>query len=466
MSLSVRFFNPDDSLRQLWSSRTVWGRAVTALFALLLLASVTLLGCASPAAPQPTATTAPPTQAPQPTTAEVAAPAADLPVGVILPFSGQYAWVGGNVLPVAQMIADEVNDSGGIGGGKIVLVQGDTEGVVDAGTTAAQKLVNVDGVLAFLGPTSLSFNGVKTIVQDNGVPMISPTAGTTNLDKAGKTYFYRTVPSDSLGGRAIARAITDPKSFMGQAGAFSSVVLMVGQAPAMISFKDPINEAMADYGGSLAATVEYKTEKQSYRTEVQEALKANPDLIILVGTPEDSARIMQAAFEAGYEGTWFVTQDQTTDDYIKLASPELVEGIYGLEEVPAGETADRTDAFKARFQKYSGEEVKIFGTNTYDAANILFLAMLRAYLRDGEVTRETIAKNIPQVANPGPNKVEVTSFTEGKEALEAGKEINYQGLVGPVDFNEYGNITAPFGIRQVKDGAWTTAATIKASDLQ
>lgn len=115
---------------------------------------------------------------------------------------------------------------------------------------------------------------------------------------------------------------------------------------------------------------------------------------------------------------------------------------------------------------FSGEEVKIFGTNTYDAANILFLAMLRAKLRDGEVTRETVAKNIPQVANPGPDREEVTSYTEGKAALEAGKEINYQGLVGPVDFNEFGNIAAPFGIRQVKDGAWTTAATIKASDLQ
>ncbi|NOZ04727.1 MAG: amino acid ABC transporter substrate-binding protein [Chloroflexi bacterium] len=430
------------------------------LLGLLLLASVVVAACT------PAATPAPATEAPQATATSAPMAATDLPVGVILPFSGQYAWVGGNVLPVARMIAEEVNKSGGIGGGKIVLVQGDTEGVVDAGTTAAQKLVKVDGVLAFLGPTSLSFNGVKTVVQDNKVPMLSPTAGTTKLDKAGKGYFFRTVPSDSLGGRAIARAITDPKTFMGRDGNFSSVVLMVGQAPAMISFKDPIAESMTAFGSSLAATIEYKTEKQAYRTEVQEALKANPDIIILVGTPEDSARIMQAAFEAGYKGAWFVTQDQTTDDYIKLASPELVEGIYGLEEVPAAETADRTAAFKTQFKDFSGEDVKIFGTNTYDAANILFLAMLRAQLKDGQVTRATIAANIPQVANPGPDKVEVTNFAEGKKALEAGKEINYQGLVGPVDFNEYGNIAAPFGIRQVKGGAWTTAATIQASDLQ
>ena len=438
MMSSERFVNHRSSPKRLIPPRLI-------LLGLLLLASVIVAACAPTATP---------------------APAADLPVGVILPFSGQYAWVGGNVLPVARMIAEEVNKSGGIGGSNIVLVQGDTEGVVDAGTTAAQKLVKVDGVLAFVGPTSLSFNGVKTVVEDNKVPMVSPTAGTTKLDKAGTGYFFRTVPSDSLGGRAIARAITDPKTFMGRDGNFSSVVLMVGQAPAMISFKDPIAESMTAFGGSLAASIEYKTEKQAYRTEVQEALKANPDIIILVGTPEDSARIMQAAFEAGYKGTWFVTQDQTTDDYITLASPELVEGIYGLEEVPAAESADRTEAFKTQFKDYSGEDVKIFGTNTYDAANILFLAMLRAQLKDGQVTRATIAANIPQVANPGPDKVEVTNFAEGKKALEEGKEINYQGLVGPVDFNEYGNIAAPFGIRQVSGGAWTTAATLQASDLQ
>lgn len=437
---------------------------------LLLLAGLSLLialsACAAPPAAQPAAQ--PPTEQP-PTEQPMEEPAAEmpseLPVGLLLPFTGQYAWVGGNVQPVAQMIADEVNESGGIAGAEIVLKQGDTEGVVDAGTTAAQKLVNVDQVLALVGPTSLSFTGVRQIVKDNGVPMVSPTAGTTELNQAGKQYFYRTVPSDSLGGRAIARAATDAQS-LNRDSAFSTVSLMVGQAPALISFKDPIVNGFEGFGGSVAQVVEYTTGKQSYRSEVQSAMEPDPDVIILIGNPEDSARIMQNAFEAGYEGTWFVTQDQTTSEFVELASPELVEGIYGLEEVPAAEAAERQKAFAERLVEYSGEEPKIFGTNTYDAANVLFLAMLRAQLEDGEVTRETIATNIPIVANPDAGDTEVTNYTEGKQALEAGQGINYQGLVGPVDFDEYGNIAAPFGIRQVQDGEWVTVATVGAEDLR
>lgn len=387
-----------------------------------------------------------------------------LPVGLLLPFTGQYDWVGANVQPVAQMIADEINESGGINGAEIRLLQGDTEGTVDAGFTAAQKLINADGVLVLVGPTSLSIAGSQQLIVDTGVPMVSPTAGTTALDAFNDTYMFRTVPSDSLGGRAIARAATDAQ-YLAADEAFGNAVLMVGDAPAMISFQAPIEASFEDYGTPLLANMLFTPGKTSYRTEVQEALANDPDLIVLVATPEDSARVMQAAFEAGYEGTWFVTQDQTNNDYIELATPQLVEGIYGLEEVASPESADLNTAFEERLMAYNGSEVQIFGTNAYDAMNVIGLAMVRAARDDGEITRETITANIRAVTDPGADKVVVHDYTAGKEALEAGDEVDYQGLVGPIDFDQYGNITAPFAVKQVVDGAWETVSILPAEAL-
>lgn len=386
-----------------------------------------------------------------------------LPVGLLVPFTGQYDWVGANVQPVAQMIADEINESGGINGAQIRLLQGDTEGTVDAGFTAAQKLINADGVLVLVGPTSLSIAGSQQLIVDTGTPMVSPTAGTTALDAYNDQYMFRTVPSDSLGGRAIARAATDSQYLSGDA--FARPVLMVGDAPAMISFQDPIAESFEDYGTPVLANMLFTPGKTSYRTEVQEALANDPDVIVLVASPEDSARVMQAAFQAGYEGTWFVTQDQTTNDYIELATPELTEGIYGLEEVADPESADLNEAFQQRYKEHSGLDVQIFGTNTYDAMNVIGLAMLRAAREDGEITRATITANIRAVTDPGDDKVVVHDYTSGKEALEAGNEVDYQGLVGPIDFDEYGNITAPFAIKQVVNGEWTTVEIVPAEAL-
>src|SRR5699024_4618117 len=101
------------------------------------------------------------------TTIGFAQDSAPLKVGLLLPFTGNYAWVGANVQPVAKMIAGEVNEAGGIGGRSISLVTGDAQGTVDAGYTAAQKLVNVDGVLAVVGPTSLAFAGAQQVLLDN-----------------------------------------------------------------------------------------------------------------------------------------------------------------------------------------------------------------------------------------------------------------------------------------------------------
>jgi neutral amino acid transport system substrate-binding protein len=389
---------------------------------------------------------------------------AELKIGLLLPFTGQYAWVGSNVQPVAQMIADEVNQTGGIAGHDISFVQGDTEGVVDAGTTAAQKLINVDDVTAIVGPTSLSFSGARQPILQNDVPMVSPTAGTTALDRACKDVCFRTVPSDSLGGRAIARAATDAQYLAGEQ-ATTKPVLMVGNAPAMVSFKEPIARAFEAYGTPVAETITYTPGKPSYRSEVRSALANDPDSIVLVGTPEDSARIMSNAFQAGYQGRWFVTQDQTNSDFIELAGAQLVEGIYGLEEVASEESAERNRAFEQRFRDYAGEDPQIFATNTFDAMNVLALAMLRAHLKDGEITRATLAANIERVANPGEGKTVVHDYTEGAEVLQDGGEVNYNGLVGPIDFDAWGNITAPFGIRQVQNGNWTTVSTIGADAL-
>ena len=391
--------------------------------------------------------------------------AQELKIGILLPFTGQYGWVGGSVAPVVRMVLDQVEQSGGIHGYRIVLRQGDTEGVVDAGTLAAQKLINVDDVVALIGPTSLSFSGAKQVIVDNQVPMISPTAGTVSLDKGCSGFCFRTVPSDSLGGYAIARAATDALK-LDRSQPFKQPVLMIAQSPAMISFQQPLRDAFTKYQTPPLRVISYIPNKFNYRSEVQAAMAAGADLIVLVGTPADSARIMINAYQVGYRGGWFVTQDQTNDDYLSLLPAPIVEGVYGLEERADPTNAARNRAFEAAYQAFAGEPVKIFGPNTYDATTILSLALYHASRLDCAITRTTLLESIRVVSNPRPGDVIVTSFQEGKNALDNGHSINYQGLIGPVDFDLYGNIAAPFGIRQVRNGKWSDITLLTPEELR
>jgi len=389
----------------------------------------------------------------------------DLPVGILLPFSGQYSWIEKEVFSVIEMITQKINNEGGILGSKITLIKGDTRGEGDVAAIVSKKLIKDNEIIAFIGPTSLSFFALKEIIQKNKIPMISPTAGTTELDKADKKYFYRTVPSDSLGGSVIARAITAPSKFMKHPNKFTSIVLMVSDIPAMTSFKQPIEKGINQFGYSLKDIILYETGKKSYELEIQKALNNKPGIIILVDTPDDSVLILKEAKKMGYEGSWFLTQDQTNADFIQLAGPDLLKNIYGFKETSPPETISHKEALAKQLKDYCGEKIGIFGANTYDASNILFLAMLRAKIQEGTVNSQTIAQNIRLIANQGPNKVEVTNFIEGKKMLLAGKEINYQGLDGPMDFDEYGNVITPYSIQHLKNGSWVEVGVIGMNNL-
>jgi neutral amino acid transport system substrate-binding protein len=343
------------------------------------------------------------------------------------------------------------------------VVQADTEATVDASVSAAQKLVNVDGVDFVVGPTSLTFTGVIDLIRENGVPVITPTAGTTELDSVGGEYIFRTVPSDSLGGRAISRAARNQQ--FNTVTSYEQMGLMVGNAPALQSFREPISSSFEEFGGTLTSVLDYATGKSSYQSEVSKMLSSEPELVTLVGTPEDSAKILRAAFQAGYEGNWFVTQDQTNADFLELTDDRVTDGILGLVEAdsPAAVEAGRVEQFTADFQSYAGREPGIFAKNTFDAMNIGALATRAALAADGEVTREGIAAQIPQVATPEGETV--TNYAEGASALASGAAVNYEGLVGPCDFDENGDISSPFAITKASGGSWEQVATLPASEL-
>lgn len=385
-------------------------------------------------------------------------------VGVLLPFTGEYSWVGSNVLPVAEMLVERINDGGGIDGRKINLVQGDTEATVDASVTAAQNLINVQNVQAIIGPTSLTFTGVHDLIVENGVPVVSPTAGTTELNSVGGEYIFRTVPSDSLGGRAIGKAARD-EEYNGVAS-YEQMGLMVGQAPALQSFKEPIQSSFEEFGGTITQTLDYTTGKSSYQSEVSNVMDSDPEIICLVGTPEDSSKIMRAAFQAGYEGNWFVTQDQTNTEFLNQVDPRITDGILGLQEADNPEALEtgRVEQFTADFEEYTGgDEPGLFAKNTYDAITVTGLAMKAAVESGSEVSRETIATNVPEVANPP--ETQVTNYEDGASELEGGADVDYEGLVGPINFDENGDITSPFAIMRADGEEWRRASTLPASEL-
>jgi hypothetical protein len=68
-----------------------------------------------------------------------------------------------------------------------------------------------------------------------------------------------------------------------------------------------------------------------------------------------------------------------------------------------------------------------------------------------------------KVAGKSPGAVIVHSFAEGKQALAAGKKIQYVGAVGEITFDQYRNSPGEFEI--VKSDGQTPIVTYTAQQV-
>jgi neutral amino acid transport system substrate-binding protein len=381
-----------------------------------------------------------------------------------VPFSGDYAWVGENVLPVARMVAEEINSNGGIDGRDVSVVQGDTEASPDASLTATQRLIEVEGVSGIVGPTSLTMSAVFDQFTNNNVPVVSPTAGTTSLDDRGGEFVFRTVPSDALGGRAIAKAVREQQYNTVQS--YQDMAMMVGNREVFQSFKEPVRSSFEEFGGTVVGAQDFRTGKSSYQSEVQSMMSSEPEITVLIASVEDSVKIMEAAFQAGYEGNWFLTQDQTNTDFLSQSEPQVTNGVLGLQEAPfeGAQESGRLEEFNSAIQEYAGwDETRLFATNTYDAMNVMGLALKQTVANGSDLTGSNVAGNVRTVANP-PEQA-VTNYADGAGAIESGTDVDYRGLVGPIDFDDVGDIVAPFSIQMAQDSEWSEAARLPPDAL-
>ncbi|MCD6137557.1 MAG: ABC transporter substrate-binding protein [Deltaproteobacteria bacterium] len=74
-------------------------------------------------------------------------------LGAFFDLSGPAAAIGTPTKLVAQMVVDQINKAGGINGRPLKLIIGDTEGNPTKAVMVAKKLIEVDKVVALIGPT-------------------------------------------------------------------------------------------------------------------------------------------------------------------------------------------------------------------------------------------------------------------------------------------------------------------------
>lgn len=127
-----------------------------------------------------------------------------LKIGGIAPLTGDAVLFGMTAQNAANLAVEEINADGGINGRMVEMIWEDGKCTPGEASKAAQKLIGIDKVsVIYGGVCSGETLGAAPITEKNKVILFSPISTSPEVSSAGD-YVFRTAPSDSSQGKALA----------------------------------------------------------------------------------------------------------------------------------------------------------------------------------------------------------------------------------------------------------------------
>lgn len=130
-------------------------------------------------------------------------------IGFLGPMTGDAGNYGKLMSQAVKIAVEEQNAAGGINGHNVELIIEDTEGKVEKGNPAVEKLVSVNKVFGIVGSVFSSISlAVAPKAEASKTVMISPSSTHKDLPGKGK-YIFRNVMSDALQAVVFAKYLAN-----------------------------------------------------------------------------------------------------------------------------------------------------------------------------------------------------------------------------------------------------------------
>ncbi len=361
---------------------------------------------------------------------------APIKVGILTPLTGAGGNDGPRMLKAMQVVFDEVNKAGGVLGRPIQPVVEDDQTNPEAAVRAARKLIEVDKVPVIMGTWASAVTTAVLPVCWESKTFLLTVSGADSISKLPhQGYLVRTQPTSQLQSYGHGDYILSTGK--------KKVGILGIQAPFAVSTKEFLDERLKTGGGSVVGHVIYEKDKSTYRSEIDQLMKSNPDHLYLNGYAPDTVVILRDLYKAGIDLPKFTQSYALPQPSVDANPPEVSEGV-----VTGSPSADiDSTAYKQAAERNGLKEIDSYVAQANDWATLAVLTMAKAKDVSGTALRDNVRK-ISQ-----GDGIKVYSALEGLKALGEGKEINYEGASGPCDFNDIGDILkCKFRYMQVKKG--------------
>ena len=391
-----------------------------------------------------------------------AANAADckVTVGLVMELTGPAGEYGQAGAKSVEMAFRDINAAGGVHGCDLVTDTRDSQSQGNVAVDAATQLVQVKKVPAIIGGiiSSVTIPILTSVTAPAKIVQVSPAASSptlTALGRDGKTngIFFRTITSDSLQGIAAAKYAMDK--------GFKKLAIIHVNSDFGVNMVAEFSKAYKALGGTIVSTTPYNEKQSSYASEVTAGMAGSPDGLYLVSTPVDGATIARTWISQGGPQKFLLNDGMNSPDFIDSVGADYLKDAYGTS---SGTTpTPSTVYFNKNYKEFSGiEPSNPAADRAYDAGAIVGLA-LAITGDDTSKLKDAMFKVVDPKGTPIYAGKE--EFAKALGLIKDGKPIRYEGVIGPVSFDQYGDITGPFRLWKIADGKVTTDGELSMEDV-
>jgi len=396
--------------------------------AILIVAALCLAACAPAATPTPAVkvvekevvkvvTATPPPAAPLPN---------EIVIGVVLGMTGALAGYGA---PNWEGIQLAYQEKPTVLGKPVRLVLVDDKSDRAEAALATQRLIEVEKVVAILGPENSSeAMVVAQITEKARIPALA-TSATNPLVTEGKQYYSRICFIDSFQGEMMAKFAIE------KLGAKTAVVNLNidSDGPVAVGtfFRKSFATLMNDPKSVLALLSSHFGDVD-FTAQLTTIKALKPDVVFGAMNYNEAALMLKQAKGLGITGTIFMgSDDWQAPELIQIAGDAAEGSYYSSHYHPDAFTHPRGQQFKDMYTKKYNKPVVGWAALSFDSYGVLLDAIERANSLDGTA----IAKAIRE--------------TKG-----------FVGATGEININEKGDAIKPVVVCTIKGGQETLVGLI------
>lgn len=341
-----------------------------------LIAGAVFLGACVPPAPPPPAAQAPSATRAASPVAPSKTDTSTVRVGVNFPRTGPIAALGGLGERALLLAVEEINSAGGIkslGGRKIEPVFADNEGKPDLAISEQERLIQQEKVVATIGsmtsPTTLTATQVS---ERHGVPHVVPISTADDITQRGFKWTFRISAKSS----EYAQGMLDFLLYLRDEERIpiQRVAVMHEDGDLGESIGAPFEKLASGAGLQMLDRIKYpaaaSTDVGALLARVQ---SLNPDLVIHVGYPIDSALVWNTRRQMNLTRIPFigVTSGVGTPDFMKAVGNDGAEGTIALSASSSDLRIPRLEGLMKAHQAKYGAPAENNGVHAYQAMWVL-----------------------------------------------------------------------------------------------